>query len=599
MANDFPGPYSPEQLAQIASYYGVPDVNMSAAPPAPAPPPVDTGAYYNYNPEPDLPPAGPPPPPIRPVGAQISQIGDPQGHAFATGTLGGAAPAAPPGPGGGLDAADIVAGSPGFQGRSAADIRAGKPAPAPPPIPSGPSAQDDREYAAFRKLQEGQGHKPAAHGGSGAPANPDPYGVKGARNALLGTYDTEGEALQRQATAEGDRAAMVGDRRTDLARQQQEDAAIHAAELDEAQRGFDAHMSELQRQVDEVRAKKIDPDRLMKTDGMAARAVVGGVIGGLYMGLNHLDHNPFLDDLNRQIDRDIAAQEKDIDNERHGVADKMTLLSQQRAAFKDHDLAKLATRSAMYEATKNAIEAEAAQYEQPLVQACADQALAALTREKDKNDLAFKTQAQQQAAAAAAAQAAHTRALQTEMRKSYGDTYEKLIASGANPATAEAEAIRQTQNMFRGGAGDRAPSAAGAGSDPIANVPKDQRPTAEKEMEEHAHAAAAIKNIDHLFTTWTSTGVTSPRQIASIKAGIAGAYKSGLGPGMSSDKDFEAFIEPNIPAIGDSAETLARKRANIAATINGKVATPTLDRHNPGWRPRDIQQFDVGTGKPL
>ncbi len=577
MANDFPGPYSPEQLAQIQSYYGVSDVNMSAAPPAA--PLVDAGAYYNYNPEPDLPPAGPPvapAAPIRPVGAQLSQLGNPQTAPFS-----GTGPAAPP-----REPESIVIETP--------------PGALPAPGPTGPSAQDDREYAAFRRLQET--HPPVARsggGGGGGHANPDPYGVKGARGALLGTYDTEAEAMQHQATAEGDRAAMVGDRRAELARQQQEDAAIRAAETEEAQRGFDSHMSTLQQQVDEVRAKKVDPDRLMKTDGMALRAVVGGLLGGLYMGLNRLDHNPFLDDLNRQIDRDVAAQEKDLDNERHGVANKMTLLSQQRAAFKDNDLAKLATRSQMYEATKNAIEAEASKYDQPIVQARADQAVTALTREKDKNDLAFKTQAQQAAASAAAAQAAQTRTMQTEMRKAYGDTYEKLIASGASPSTAEAEAIRQTQNMFRGGAGAREPSAPGTGKDPIANVPKDQKSEAAKELREHSDRENAKAALTKAYAQYGQSSVLSSSERNALKATVRGIIKPHM-KGANSDADLEALIEPLVPSGGATTNAAQASKLRAAkALLDAEGTTPILDQHSPGWRgPAPVQHLDLDGGKP-
>jgi hypothetical protein len=578
---DFPGPLSPEQLAAVQGYYGVPGVNMSEAPlgppppPPAAPPPFDAGPYYNYAPASEPAPTQPTAP-IRPVGAQLSQAGNPQ--------------VAP------------------FSGTGAPPPAAIQPPPVAPAAPPGPpiinevsapaSAKDDREFAALRHLQDTRKPGAGGHGGGGA-ANPDPFGVKAAQGKFLGTFDAEEAAIRSGATAEGDRAALIGERRAELARQQQEDAAIHAAELEQAQKGFDAHMSEVQRQVDEVREQKIDPGRLMRGDSLGFMAVLGGVMGGIYMGLNKLDHNPFLDDLNKQIDRDIAAQEKDLDNRRAGVANSMNVLREQRATFKDNDLAKLQTRSLMYAATEEAIKAEAAKYDQPMTQARADQAISTVERARTQNDLAVKTAAQQHAAAMAAAGAAQIRAQQKEMRTAFGDTYEKNIAAGMSPAIAEAEATRMVQNLFAGGAAERPAAGSGAATDPIGAVPKDQRAAATKELEEHSKAEAGIKNIKKSFAHWRTTGVDSPRQIDAVQASIAGAYKAGLGPGMSSDNDYEAFIKPNIPKVGDSAETLERKKNNIVQSMRSKVATPTLDRHAAGWKgPEPVQKFNMdGTPK--
>ena len=605
MANDFPGPLSPDQLAAIQSYYGVPGVNMSAAPVgAPAPPPVsDAGAYYNYNPAPEAAPFGPPPAPppaARPVGAQLSQVGSPQSAPFSgTGPTGPEPPKVPYfGPE--LNAADMLAGSPGFEGKSAAQLTPGaKPSPkSGQAIPTGPSAQDDAEFAAFRRLQD---TKPAAKGGTGGggKANPDPFGIKGAQKNVLGSFDAERSGMEHASTAEGDRSVMIAAARGDLAATQQQDAAIRAGEVDEAQRGFDAHMAEVQRQMEEVRAQKIDPSRLMKQDGMAFRAVVGGLLGGLYMGLNKLDHNPFIDDLNKQIDRDVAAQERDLSTKQQGVADSMNMLREQRSTFKDNDLAKLQTRNAMYEASKVAIEAEAAKFDQPMVKARAEQAIAGVDRQQAELQRQIGERAQSAAGAAAAAGAAQQRALGLEMRKSYGDTYEKALAAGLSPAVAEAEATRMVQTQFQGGAAPRPAEAAGAHSDPVSMVPKDQRESAIKEREGHAKAEGAIANITKMYKGYDATGITSPRQLEAYRASIATAVKANAGPGMSSDDDYKRFIEPNLPTATDTADTLRVKEAMITNALRSSVATPTLDQHAPGWKgPPPVKEFSM-SGKPL
>jgi hypothetical protein len=475
--------------------------------------------------------------------------------------------------------------------------------PKPPTTGGETTPAEDREYnALLAHIDAKKGQKPGsqAAGGAGKPGNPDPFGVKAANAAVLGTYDAQKAGISAQAGAEGDRAAVVASRRAILAQQQQEDAEIHARELDDAQRGFDSHMAEIRNQLDTVRNEKIDPSRLMKQDGFAFGAVLGGIFGGMYMGLNKLDHNPFLDDLNKTFDRDIAVQEKNLDNKQKGVEHSMNLLREQRATFKDNDLAKLATKRAMYEATGNAIEAEAGKYDQPIAQARAQQAIAGIDREKGMLDKQIREHAQLVAQQQAAAGAAQQRAALVEKRKAYADTYEKVIASGASPAVAESEAARQMMIMYGGGAGERPASSPGAaGADPVSLVPKAQQESAIKEREAHAKAEAGARHVDKLFASYDKTSLTDPRKLASYQASIAGVVKQNAGPGMSSDEDYTRFIEPNLPKWNDTAETLATKRKAITDGMRASVATPTLDQHAPGWRgPAPVKQFNLdGTPK--
>lgn len=599
MANDFLGPLSPEQLAAVQGYYGVPGVNMSTPPMGPpAPPPVsDAGAYYNYNPAPEA-PSAPPPAPSRPVGAQLSQVGDPQVAPFS-----GTGPAAPSAPyfGAQLNAADVLAGSPGFEGKTASQLAPGAKPAAPKPTITGvtatPSADEDRAFAALRKLQD---MRPAARGGGGGggPGNPDPYGVKGAQKSLLSGFDKEAEGLQAQSSAEGDRAAMRGDGMRDLARMQEEDAAIRAAEMDMAQRDFDNSMSEVTRQLDAVRNQKVDPTRLMQQDGMGIRAVIGGMLGGIYMGLNKMDHNPFMDDLNKQIDRDIAAQEKNIDNARGAAGERMNLLREQRATFKDNDLAKLATRRTMYEAMEHHIEAEASRFDQPIAKARADQALAVLGRNKDQLDLQIKERALHAAAAAAAAQASAARGAMKEQREAFAQTYEKNLAAGMSPQQAEAEAGRMVQNLYGGGAGERPAGVQGAKPDPVSMVPKDQRSEASKEFREHSDRENAKKKLEQAFAQFEGTSVLSRSERAALKAQVRGIIKPHM-KGANSDADLEALIEPFVPSEGITLDSAQRTKLRAAkGLLDAEGTTPTLDQHAPGWRgPEPVKQYTTD-GKP-
>lgn len=595
MANDFPGPLSPEQLAAVQGYYGVPGVNVSEpAAPAAAPPLVDAGAYYNYAPPPDEPAFGPPPAPpapARPVGAQLSQLGDPQGGR-------GASLLTPPrlpevdvdesDPRAALNPALPVTDLGELDGpRVTATVGGG----------GGGAPSDDREFEAYKKLISTR--KPAGGGGGGGPANPDPFGVKGAQQKFLGTFDEERDALRAGAVAEGDRASTVAGMRADLARQQQEDAAVHAHEVELAQSGFDAHMGEVQRQLDAVREQKVDPGRLMRGDGMAMMGVVGGLLGGLYMGLNKLDHNPFLDDLNRQIDRDIAVQEKNIDGARRDVGDRMNLLREQRATFKDNELAKLQSKQLMYEATKQSIEARAADYDQPIVQARVGQAVSIIDRAQAQTDMEIKAAAQRHAQAMAAAGAAQMKAQQLEMRKAFADTYADNVKAGMSPAQAEAEAGRMVQNLFQGGANERpAATAAGSGGDPLANVPKTERSEAAKELREHADRENAKKAIDKAFATYAASDVTDRSKRDALKAQVRALIKPHM-KGANSDVDMDMLINPLVPDGGLTTQAAQNSKRDAAkAILDAEGTTPLLDRHSPGWKGAAPVQLYDSKGKP-
>lgn len=589
MNQSFPGPLSPEEIARVQAYYGGTDVSSPAAAPPPpdpgligppSPPPADAGTYYDYNPAPDAPP---PPPAVKPFSWNAPGFEDkkPGPHTMFAGSP------APP----------LVPHSP----------RA--PAAEPPLIgpPKDPTTggeatpKEDREFNALvAHLNAKEGSKKTGGGasGGGKAANPDPYGVKAANAAVLGTYDAQKAGIGAQVGAEGDKAAYLAVQRGQLAQQQREDAEIQMREQDEANRTFDSHMNELQAQMDTVRNQKIDPSRLMKSDEFAFGAVLGGIFGGMYMGLNKLDHNPFLDDLNKTFDRDIAVQEKNIDNAQKGVGNQMSFLREQRTTFKDNQLAKLAAKRAMYEAAGNAIEAEAGKYDQPIAQARAAQAIATVDREKGMLDKQIKEHAQLVAQQQAAAGAAQTRALQLEQRKAFGDTFDKLVAAGASPVVAEAEATRMVQNLYGGGAGER-PAAGPGAADPVSMVPKDQRTEASKEFREHSDREHAKKALADAYAEFAGSDMLDVSQRNALKARVRGIIKPHM-KGANSDADLEQLIEPLVPQGGaTSAHAQASRLRSAQKLLDAEGTTPTLDQHAPGWRgaPKVQQTNPDGTPK--
>jgi hypothetical protein len=572
---------TPEEQAMIANYWGTGQPAPAAPAPAPrqmqdftrttAPAPGSddaiAAAYFaGQKPLPTAPSMeatlaaanGAAPPPVAPAVAPVASTLPPV-ETTTPGNLFGQRPAAP-------------AQAPGRE--------------PPPPVVRQP-AEFQREMVSGRPVAPAA--RPAAHG----PVNADPYGAKAAMKGYLGTFDAQMDAVRRAHTAEGDKAIQIATHTQELARRREEDAGISQVEAQAAAEHFDARMSEVERQLDDVRAKKIDPNRLMReSPGMGLLAVIGGVVGGVYQGLTNGQENGFLRDLNRMIDRDIAAQERDMDNDTKHFGEKLNLISQQRAVWKDMQLAKMQTQNLYYEAAKENIAAEAARYDTPIYQARADEAIANIQRAQDEIKLKLAQQLQAQAAAAGA----HAASQAKEVRDTWRSVHDAALKEGHPPTLARQIANNALAQLYDGGRGivpEAGGNGLGGGANPVSLVPKDLKSEAAKEYAEHAKTEAAVKSLNELFARYAQTDLTDPSQRESLRATMAGVYKTALGPGMSSDNDFDRFIWPNIPKTGTLDSTRELQKENIANVIRSKAATPLLDSYAPGWRPKPVAYKDV------
>jgi hypothetical protein len=355
-----------------------------------------------------------------------------------------------------------------------------------------------------------------------APRNADPYGVKDARSRILGTYDKEAAGVDHVAGMQEKYADLLAKKRQFQADEREDDAAAMAKEQAKADADFEAKFQEAQRQLDDVRAKKVDPTRYMQDAGVGVMSVLGGVLGGIYQGLNRMEKNPFLENLNKQIDRDIAAQQMEIDNARAGVGDKLNLLSQQRAVFKDSQLAKLQARNMYYEAAKEQLAADAANYEGRIEAERARLGIQALEREQQGLKKAWGEQAQKLSSAQAAAGIARARDERKELRQAFLGVYEKGIAAGLPPEQAEIEAERAVQTLFMGGAGAR-PQTTGAA--PLAKHDAEALEKLSKELSK-PEIVNAKKTIDGLEAKLSMTDPKTGRTKYNTEKGLPG-----VGPG--------------------------------------------------------------------
>ncbi len=328
----------------------------------------------------------------------------------------------------------------------------------PPPPPSAPlpsfargPAQPDTEpatpvassadQAAIASALGGFGAKmaPAANPaprtwGSGGPAAPSEGSTL--QKDMLGTLEGDKELTRDIGQADQQRADLLTGRGMELAEQKkrdQLDAQLRAA--DEAVR-FRTYQEETQRQLDDVKSQVIQPNRAYSDTGSKMMAVLGGLMGGLYQGINKLQSNPFIDQMNKVIDRDIAIQQADIATKKGAVSERKSLLADMRLTYKDEALAKAQAKNLYFEAAKEHLLAEAATYDSPIIRAKVEMAVNGISREQQKLRL---EQLQREAAARASAAAAASAAAEKQRKNDLDERKVRVEEANANTAARKVE----------------------------------------------------------------------------------------------------------------------------------------------------------------
>jgi hypothetical protein len=325
----------------------------------------------------------------------------------------------------------------------------------------GPTPQEDADLAAFNAKLTASKPAPTGGGGGTRPAaNPDPYGIRAATRQAVGSFDDQEGAQRRMGAAQAYGAQLQADHHAELSRRQEEDAAIARAEEDYAAQETEKSFSEIARQLDDVRAKKIQPINFMdQGPATGILAVIASAMGGFYQGITGARENPVTADLDRFIERQVAIDERNLDNEKAGLGQKLNLLGQQRQVHRDRQTANAATRMLVYEAAREQLAADAANADVPWKKAAADAAIAELQRNQAMLLKQFGEAAQQRDRAAAAAAMARDK----EVISTYRDTYDKALSAGYTPAQAEFEAKRMIGNLYAPGSqGARPPEEPGA-----------------------------------------------------------------------------------------------------------------------------------------
>ncbi len=257
--------------------------------------------------------------------------------------------------------------------------------------------------------------------GGGAPAGGGPLAAwQKAQQRQLSSMDEEKSLTGDLGGAKTFRMQAMGDLQEANAARMQRDAEDQQKVDTEASAKMQAFMDRNTELADQIGRTKIDPGRLMRnaSAGQAFSMGIAAAMGGMLAGLNG-GPNQVIDHMDRMIDRDIKAQEADVDNQKSGLASRQSIFGQMLSETGDRRLAGMQTRNLMYEAMKSKLQADSDRLGIPEVKAqsllainAIDQKQAAMSEDMKKH--AWQLAQQQAAAGVAAQRAAEERAWQRQ-----------------------------------------------------------------------------------------------------------------------------------------------------------------------------------------
>lgn len=297
-------------------------------------------------------------------------------------------------------------------------------------------------------------HVGGGPGGGGSFAAPHAATMADKENAVLlpgqkASFDNDVEAAKNQSMWSGTIAdkhleieAKAAEMHAAALEQQSIAMAKEKADREEFESYYAGEQNKLAAESDKIATAKMDPNRLFKGDQgwLAVTAAIAASIFGVLGAPATGGKNSGVEAVNNAINRDLALQEKDLDNQKQGVARKSTLLAQKYAVFGDKQRAmaaaridawKLAIAKADSYAERSGSEVHA--LENAKFRDAADRAIA---KEQENFGIGveagWKTIQAQKAAAAAAAAAA-----QAAQTAKYNDMIMKLEGTGAEQVLKE------------------------------------------------------------------------------------------------------------------------------------------------------------------
>jgi hypothetical protein len=229
--------------------------------------------------------------------------------------------------------------------------------------------------AALARLEEGrQDHRPAftqrKDEGKDFASNdsrlyallaPGPVGHMGVDPRFKQAYDQTVDADERYGTAGAKIASIEGERarlQSEALGQFGEDVGkLHekyVGDRTKIEGSQETALEDWKKGQEELGAMKIDPNRLFHDGGvpMAITTALGGILGGILGAMDGSNTNQFMNNLDKMINRDVAAQSAAIGKKRADQTDRMNLVGYWRGRLGDTYAAEQAAKASIYDQLK-------------------------------------------------------------------------------------------------------------------------------------------------------------------------------------------------------------------------------------------------------
>lgn len=255
------------------------------------------------------------------------------------------------------------------------------------------------------------------------PGAPPPAAKRPTGGGAPAPGDLRGQTLEE--TMKADQAGQSArDQQTQIAKDRaNEGAALLAStaaendariKADEAKRAEENAQIEqgirgIQARVDELAATKIDSTGGFGSADLGTKVTLGlnGILGGILGVFNGTNRNQAVENLDKQIDRNIRAQETDLATKKGAIEAQRGILAEMQRLTGSKQAGRDATRVAILQNAKMQFEARMAKYDAPEYQAKADEARAAFDKRIAEGIGAYQeTLRKEKIAANAAARAA-------------------------------------------------------------------------------------------------------------------------------------------------------------------------------------------------
>lgn len=266
------------------------------------------------------------------------------------------------------------------------------------PEPPATAAAGEQGIAALEQARAQGNHTVTApEAGKNAPAGPRPTTGDPYLDTMYEGEDRKVQAELDKAEAEKRKNLYLSEQGSRAAQDQSDRQASADKEYRQVYNEARTHREQLDQEAQAIANTKTDPKRMWNNMSFGAQLFVGitAALTGATTRAVQTGQNPVLDQINKMVERDLAAQQADLDNRWKGNNVRRGLLADELAAGRDMYDVQYKALNVAYDTAMNQAKSYAMRFDNPVIDARTN-AFIAETMER-KATLGHELQAQKEA----------------------------------------------------------------------------------------------------------------------------------------------------------------------------------------------------------